>query len=659
MVSAKKFLAALIAGGILTAGNAFAQIAITVDSAAGAVGGSITIMYDYSAMDADDVGGFQFDLTYDPVALTPTDITMCGNNAPATHVAACTEPGGAGNGTVRTLIADFVPPTAEIAPFAIADFGEFTFMINQAGVHALTFTNAVGADINAANVAIGGNNATITGNIVGAAGYASVPAPSSNVDFGAVVVGQTNSIDPAITVSETGDMQLDVMTPAFTTGTNFASTTAAFSIVDGGPAVDVELSCTPTARGALADLVNLDNNSINDATPQYDLTCDGLSPNVVVAPLVINLNGIIGMVNPTGMFNVSNAQDGFTSDALNASLAESGTAEISITDGLTDGTISVDETDAVTVDCSTAAPGMFSETITVQWDEPNAGGGVTPTTQDVTVNCTIINEIAEYESVPAEGSTLDFGAVLNGTISAALGIDIGNSNTDAVPNGILSITGASIAGPDAGVFTLATDPTGLMIANDVGPDGTDDAEVTCSPTDGFSTFTATLTITSNDPDTPHTYPLTCDGDSDEGFDSDPAPGSTLDLGFLLPGMDTDGTISMFNTGTTDPINVDCSLSGDPELTLVSPVFPVDIQPGASIDTVINCAVPSPGLFSATLSCTVLGVLGTGGPPIATPSYDVRCTGAAVEVPTLSRFGLIALVMTLMLGGFIAFRLRQN
>ncbi len=660
MVSVRKTLTALFAASFLSAGTAFAGggINITVDSTSGAVGGTVTIMYDYAADDLDDVGGFQFDLTYDPVALTPTDITMCGNNAPATHTAACTEPGGAGNGTIRTLLADFIPPTAEISPFAIADFGEFTFMINQPGTHTLTFVNGVGADINAANVPISGNNADITGNIVGNAGYASVPAPGATIDFGGVIVTQTNSIDPAIVVSEIGDQQLDVMTPAFGSGNDFGSTTAAFSIVDGGPSVDVELSCTPLTRGALVDTVNLNNNSINDPTPQYNLTCAGLSPNVMVAPLVINLNGIIGMANPTGNFTVSNPQDGFTSDALNASLAESGTAEISITDGLTDGTISIDESDMVTVECSTAAPGMFSETITVQWDDPSIIIPIpgTPTSVDVTVNCTIINEIAEYESVPAEGSTLDFGAVLNGATSPAIGIDIGNSNTDAVPNGTLSITGASIAGPDAGVFALITNPTGTMIANDVGPDGTDDAEVTCSPTDGFSTFTATLTITSNDPDTPHTYPLTCDGDSDEGFDSDPAPGSTLDLGFLLPGMDTDDTITMFNTGTTDPIDIDCSLTGDPEITLVSPTFPINLGPGGSADTVVNCAVPSPGLFTATLSCTVTGVQGA---PLATPNYDIRCTGAAVEVPALSRFGLIALVMTLMLGGFIAFRLRQN
>ncbi len=655
MVSAKKTIAALIAGGLFTAGTAFAGtgINITVGNESGAVGGTVTVMYDYAGDDADDVGGFQFDLLYDPMALTPTDVSTCGANAPATHTPSCTEPGGAGNGTVRTIIADFTPPTDEIMPVAIPMFGSITFMINQSGVHTLTFSNPVGADVTGANVPMAGNNATVTGTIVGAAGYASVPAPGATVDFGGVVVGLTNSIDPAITVSETGDQQLDVMAPAFGAGTDFASATAAFSIADGGPSVDVEVSCTPTTRGALADTVNLDNNSVNSPTPSYDLTCSGLSPNVMVAPTMITLNGVIGLADPSDSFTVSNPQDGFASAAQNAALASAPDApEITIDDGLDDATIAVDETDTVTVSCSTAAAGSFTETITVTWDDP-----VGPGTQDVVVNCTIINEIPEYESVPAEGSTLDFGPVLDGTTSAPLGIDIGNTDTDAVPNGTLSITGASIAGPNAAVFTLVTDPTGDMFPANTGPDGTDDAEVTCSPTDSFSTFTATLTITSNDPDSPHAYPLSCEGDSDAAFDSNPAPGSTLDLGFLLPGMDTDGTITFSNTGTSNDLTADsCTLTGDPEITLVSPTFPATIPAGGSVDVVVNCAVTAPGLFTASLSCDIQDVQGA---TVITPTYDIRCTGAAVEVPTLSRFGLIALVMTLMLGGFIAFRLRQN
>lgn len=653
MVSAKKYFAALITGGLLMMGTANAQITITVGNQSGAVGATVDVTYDYSAMDADDVGGFQFDLDYDPVALTPTDVSNCGENAPATHTPSCSEPGGAGNGTVRAIIADFAPPTDEIMPTAIPAFGRFTFMINQPGVHTLTFTGGVGSDINAQPVAINGNNATVTGNIVGAAGYASVPAPGSTIDFGNVEVGASSSMAAAVTVSETGDQQLDVMAPAFGAGTDFSSATAAFSIVDGGPSVDVEVSCSPTTRGNLADTVNLNNNSVNAPTPQYDLTCNGTSPNVMVAPTTINLAGVIGQPNPSDSFTVSNPQDGSTSDALNAMLASAPDApEITISDGLDDATISVDETDTVTVECSTAAPGMFTETITVTWDDP-----VGPGTQDVVVNCEIINEIPEYESVPAEGSTLDFGAVLSGVQSAPMGIDIGNTDTDAIPNGTLSITGASIAGPDAGVFTLVTDPTGTMVAANVGPDGTDDAEVTCTPTDTFSTFTATLSITSNDPTSPHDYPLTCMGDSDAAFDSNPAPGSLVDFGFLLPGMDADRTITLLNSGTVEDLTAsNCTLTADPEFTLVSPAFPATISAGGSLDVVLNCAAGAPGLFTGSLSCDIQD---SQGNTVASPNYDLRCTGAAVEVPTLSRFGLIALVMTLMLGGFVAFRLRQN
>lgn len=654
MVSAKKFLTTLIAGSLMT-GAAFAGtgITITVADVAGSVGSTVVVSYGYAGDDVDDVGGFQFDLTYDPVALTPTDVTTCANNAPATHTGACTEPGGAGNGAVRTLVADFVPPAEEIMPLAIDPFGEITFMINQPGTHTLTFTGGVGSDISGANVAINGNNATVTGAIVGSAGYGSTPAPGSTIDFGGVLVGGTSSMAAAINVTEIGDQQLDVMAPAFTTGTDFASTTAAFMIADGGAGVDVEASCTPTARGALTDTVTLANNSVNEPAAAYDLTCAGLSPNVDVAPTVITLSGIIGLADPTGTFDITNAQDGFTSDALNAALSAAPDAPEITFSALADGTISIDETDTITATCSTAAPGNFTETITLTYDD--IGG---PATMDVVVNCEIINEIPEYTSVPTPGSTIDFGAVLNGTTSANMGVDIGNTNTDAVPNGTLTITAAAIAGPDAAIFTLVNDPTGDTFGDDVAPDGTNDAEVTCSPTDGFSVFTATLTITSNDGDTADaTYPLTCTGDSDATFDSNPAPGSEIDFGVLLPGMDSDEILTLSNTGTSDPLSADsCTLAGDAEFTLVSPVFPAALPPGGSVDVVLNCAPTTPGLFSATLSCDIQDGQGN---TVASPTYDLSCAGAAVDVPTLSQFGLIALIMTLMFGGFIAFRLRQN
>ena len=195
-----------------------------------------------------------------------------------------------------------------------------------------------------------------------------------------------------------------------------------------------------------------------------------------------------------------------------------------------------------------------------------------------------------------------------------------------------------------------------MIPAGQAPDGTDNAEVTCSPTDGFSTFTATLTISSNDPDGDATYPLTCDGDTDADLDSDPAPG-TVSLGTIGPGGSADTTITLTNTGTSGDITLDsCTLTADPEITLVSPTaFPVAIGPGASTDIVLNCTPGSPGTFTGTLACEASDVAGT----LIPLDYDLVCSGQAVEVPTLSRTGMLAMILALMAVGFIGFRLRQN
>ena len=198
----KKLLPASIAGAaLLASAGAFADIDITVNGASGGVGSTVVITYDYSALDADDVGGFQFDIDYDPASLTPTDISNCGNNRPASHNASCTEPNGPGNGKIRTLIADFTAPTDEITPFNIPSFGQFTFQIDQPGTHTLTFNGAVGSDTAGGNVNMTGTDATITGSITGAAGYSSTPASGATIDLGPTPVGSTVAGAGVVTVS--------------------------------------------------------------------------------------------------------------------------------------------------------------------------------------------------------------------------------------------------------------------------------------------------------------------------------------------------------------------------------------------------------------------------------------------------------------------------
>lgn len=648
-----KKLASAILFGLSTAlaGTASADIDITIASVNGPVGGTVDVYYSYDALDADDAAGFQFDMLYDNTALTPTTITDCGVNAPATHTASCTEPMGAGGGAVRVLLADFVPPSQEIMPLSTAMFGRVTFMINQPGTHTVSFANGVGSDLVGGNVAINGVDGSVTAAITGAAGFGSAPAPGSTIDLGSAEIGAaTGAMN--IDVSEIGDMPLDVTAIAFT-GTNmgdFATGAAPFMIADGGANVLVDLTCTPGGRGMRTGTVELTNNSVNSPNAQYTLNCAGLSPNVAAPANVTIPGGVIGSANSTMTFDITNMQDGFAFDATNATLTDNGgSAEISITTGLPDGTIAIGETNTITLECDHTTSGNFTESFDLTYDDAAAGG-----TNTITINasCNVANAFPVFESDPAAGMTIDFGTIANGDTSGPMGVDVGNSG--AVGGATLNVTAATITGGDAAQFALTFSP--FTIPAGQGPDGTDDLSITCSP-NSATNFAATLTINTDDPNEPaggFTYPLACVGGVDSEFGSNPAPGSTINFGVVPPGVSVDSILNISNgAGANDDLTVDCSLTGDAEISIASPTFPQTIAAGADVDVTLNCAVGAPGSFSSVLSCS------TNDPNAGTVTYDLTCIGQPLVVPTLSQWGLLAMALLLMFGGAVAFRLRNN
>jgi hypothetical protein len=643
----KKILPAAIVGvSLLASANALADISINVNGASGGVGSTVVITYDYTALDADDVGGFQFDLLYDPSVLTPTDITTCGNNAPATHVASCTEPGGAGSGTVRTLIADFIPPTNEINPFNIALIGQITFQIDQPGTHTLTFSNGVGSDTVGGNVPITGNNASITGAIVGDAGYSSAPAPGATLALGNAEVGSVSTNSPqSITVSEIGDQQLDVTAIAFT-GANasaFSSPTAPFSIADGGADVDVDINCTPDARGNLTATVELTNNSVNSPNPQYSLTCAGFSPNVQVPAGPIALAALTVDPAPTGNINVTNPQDGFTSAAANVTAAAgAGDTQITVTTGGPT-TIAPNASFNFVVSCDNTAAGSWSRTINITWDNPLAGG---PTSDSIVVNCEITDAIPSFTSAPAAPGPLAFGTVTNGTTSAPIGINVGNDGVGPAPDSDLTITSVVSSDPQFGINVISTGPFPVGA-----PAGGDDIEVTCSPT-AASPIAGTITVTHNGDDSPTVFNATCDGESDAVFSSTPAPGGILNLGVVPPSITTpEGFIDFSNGGAVDSLQVDCSVS-DPAGVFTFNPDPISfsIAAGATESAGFQCTPPTPDSFSAAVSCTIGGAAG----PIQA-DYTVICQGQPLVVPTMNRWGLVIMSLMLLLVAGVAGR----
>jgi CSLREA domain-containing protein len=111
------------------------------------------------------------------------------------------------------------------------------------------------------------------------AGYGSTPPAPGPVDFGNVIVDDTRNIK--FTIFEAGTADLTVQDPLLE-GVNPGEfdlvTTFPLTIVNGGPAQDVDLTCTPAAPGIQTAILTLTTNDPDNPTVSYNLTCNGYVP---------------------------------------------------------------------------------------------------------------------------------------------------------------------------------------------------------------------------------------------------------------------------------------------------------------------------------------------------------------------------------------------
>jgi len=117
-------------------------------------------------------------------------------------------------------------------------------------------------------------------------GYSSDPAVSGTVAFGNVTLGTTDTA--TLAVSETGGADLVISDPVIG-GLNrydFAITSPTFpiTIVNGGAAVDITLSCTPYVSGARTATLTMTTNDPALPTVSYTLTATGVAVGSYPAP---------------------------------------------------------------------------------------------------------------------------------------------------------------------------------------------------------------------------------------------------------------------------------------------------------------------------------------------------------------------------------------
>lgn len=205
------------------------------------------------------------------------------------------------------------------------------------------------------------------------AGFSSTPAPGSAISFGLATVG--TSVNRGISVSESGSGTLQVSNIALSgpNAADFNVTPTSFNIVDGGAAVNVTVTCTPSAAAVRTATLTITHNAAGSPAT-YSLTCEGTLTALPAYSSTPAPNGTLDVgAAPIGVatsapLNVTNAG---AAPLTVSSVAISGAAagEFSVTPGTL--TIAAGATQPLAVSCTPASTGTRSATLTV---EHNASG---------------------------------------------------------------------------------------------------------------------------------------------------------------------------------------------------------------------------------------------------------------------------------------------
>jgi len=649
-----RWLIALL--GLSLSGALFAQ-SVTVGSPPPAEpGDTVTVTLEWEDASG-TVTGILFSVNFDKSKVASIDLANCLDGVPG--FTTCVEtPDGVNVGAANTDV------------FGDISLGSIDVTLTDTatpGVIPVIITNEDYSDASANQVEPQPNtDGQITVAAPAGGFFSSTPEAGEQLDLGAEVVGTAATPVDTLTISNASNDDFNIT--GFPMPPSDLTFPAVPLVVPGGGSLELSngnsIVCTPPARGETTGTFQVAHDAAggNSSPVEYGFVCTGLAPNVGISPQMVDL----GVANQdgssdSGAFNVSNNNDdGFSSDT-----------EITVTAGPVQGpagtppAISIDPTQFelgagaeqdVTATCeadSSTTPGEYF--VVLELDYPNPGvqqGG--PVERQV--NCVVSEEAPGYTSTPIPGSDIDLGSAVNGATTGAQTIEIGNQDSIGDgPGSQLEVTGASISGPDASVFSIT--PEDPEFSLDPGAEnGAASISVVCSP-DAIDEFAAVLTVNSNDGD--QIYNLSCEGTSNASLVVTPesAFDGTLNLGTVPPGTTTTGQLTLANAGT-DPLEVSCELSNNNGSAITAEALP----DGETLppDFVINFEGTPPGIGAVeeVLSCfaetDVQSDTGAGTAPTFTTTVVV--SGRPLVIPTLSQWGLLVLMLSLLLvGGFAARR----
>jgi len=446
----------------------------------------------------------------------------------------------------------------------------------------------------------------------GTSGALTVVSPATPIAFTATDVG-ASSAPVTVTLRNSGSADVTITaSPTVSAGPFSISTplSAPVTLVPGGTAT-VGLTFTPTADGTASATLSVPYTAPAAQTLSVGLTGTGRAALVAVSATSLPLGSVVVGATPgTGSFAIQNAG----SATLNiASIAHSGSPDVTLT-AAAPTSVGAAGTVNVGVRCAPASTGAKSATFTIDTDADNA-----PQDPVVTVTCTGV--VPEIALVP---TLLDFGDVAPGT---PVSHDIVVMNASNATTSTLSVSAPSIAGPNAGDFTVS--PAGAFTLE---PGGDRTISVRFTP-GAFGARSATLTIASDDPDGAINVPLNGFGRAPELTVASPATG-TIPFGSVKIGDSaTPASVILRNDG-----NDDLSISGvvtlgtsAAEFVVLGPDTPATITGGTSRSWTVECRPTSTGSKSATLRVT------SNDADEGIQDYLLTCTGTqamlAMEMPS--------------------------
>ena len=350
-----------------------------------------------------------------------------------------------------------------------------------------------------------------------------------------------------------------------------------------------------------------------------------------------------GLANPTGTLTVTNT--GEADSTLSGECTLSGDAQISVSNGVfTD--IAVGAAGSVVgVACDASAAGSYSSTLSCTHD----GSNTSPA--DFAVTCEIAPPgAASYVSVPVPGSTIEMtpdGDVPQGSTVPDQMLTISNGATDANDNDLV-LSNCAWAGSADITATAPTSP--------IAPQGSTMVTFSCSAATiaaNTGTYSCDYDVDGDQAvDGTASYTVNCGvRDAASDITESPANGSTLRIVAPVFGS---GTASVSFAETLDEgvdASVDSCTFGDGTNFSVVTALPATVAAGTAVEVTVEGTDPGDGSVSVAdvLTCTYTDSDSTPG----TVVYDVTLTIQTAAIPTLSTWGLMAMILTMLgLGGIV-------